>query len=47
LCFVWISEHKVTSVLYIINRLIFTNEVESVYWAVRTESLYNADVFRS
>jgi hypothetical protein len=29
--------------LYIINRLVYITEVESVYSAVRTESLYKAD----
>jgi hypothetical protein len=34
-------------VLYIINRLVFfITEVKSVYSAVRTESLYNKDMFR-
>ena len=40
MCFVWISEQTVTFVLYIINRLAFITEVESVYCAVRNESLY-------
>jgi len=31
--------------LYVINRLIFITEVESVYSAVRTDSLYNAENF--
>ena len=31
--------------LYIIHRLDFITEVESVYSAVRTESLYNTDTF--
>jgi len=39
-CFVWLSEQTVTFVLYIINRLVFITEVESVYSAVRTEYLY-------
>jgi len=38
--FVWVSEQTVTFVLYIINGLVFITEVESVYSAVRTESLY-------
>jgi len=33
-------------VLYIFNRMVFITEVESVYSAVRTESLYNTDTFR-
>jgi hypothetical protein len=40
MCFVWLSEQIVTFVLYIFNGLIFITEVESVYSAVRTESLY-------
>jgi len=41
MCFVWFSEQRVTFVLYVINRLVFITEVESVYSAVRTEFLYN------
>jgi len=41
--FVWLSEQTVTFALYIIRRLVFITEVESVYSAVRTESLYNTD----
>jgi hypothetical protein len=40
-----ISEKTVTTVVYNINGLVFINEVESVYSAVRTES-YNTDTFR-
>ena len=43
MCFVWLSEKTVTFALYIINRLVFIAEVESVYSAVWTESLYNMD----
>jgi hypothetical protein len=39
MCFVWLSEETATFVLYIINRLVIITEVESVYSAVRTESL--------
>jgi hypothetical protein len=42
-CFVWLSEQTVTFALYIINRLVFISEVESVYSAVRTECLCKAD----
>jgi len=38
-----ISEQGVTFVLYIINRLVYITEMESVYSAVHTESLYNTD----
>jgi len=43
--FVWISEQTLTFALYIINVLGFITEVESVYCAVRTESLYKTDSF--
>ena len=46
MCFVWITEQTVLFPLYIINRLGFITEVESVYCAVRTESLYNTVTFR-
>jgi len=42
-CFVLISEQTATFVLYIINWLVFRTVVESVYSAVRTDSLYKAD----
>jgi len=40
MCFVWISAQTVTFVLYIIKRLVFINEVENVYCAVRIEYLH-------
>jgi hypothetical protein len=46
MCFVRISEQTATFALYNINRLIFITEVESVYSAVRTESLHKTDTFR-
>jgi hypothetical protein len=46
ICFVWISERTATSVLNSIKRLVFITEVESVYSAVRTESLYKTDTLR-
>jgi len=46
MCFVWLSEETVTFALYVINRLVFITEVESVYCAVRTEYLYNTDMAR-
>jgi hypothetical protein len=46
ICFVWISEQTATSALYSIKRLVFITEVESVYSAVRTESLYKTDTLR-
>jgi len=42
-CFVWLSEQTVTFALYIIYRLVFITEVESVHCAVRSESLYSTD----
>ena len=44
--FVWLSEETVTFVLHIITRLVFITEVECVYCAVRTESVYKTDTFR-
>ena len=38
MCFVWISEQTATFAFYIINKLVFITEVESVYCAVCTES---------
>ena len=41
-CFVWILEKKtVNFALQNIERSVFISEMESVYSAVRTESLYN------
>ena len=45
-CFVRISEQTATFALYSINWLVFITEVESVYRAVRIESLYNTDKIR-
>jgi hypothetical protein len=39
-CFVWLSEETVPFALYVIKRLVFMTEAESVYCAVRPESLY-------
>jgi hypothetical protein len=47
MCFVWLSEQTVTFALYIFNLLTFTTEVESVYCAVRTKSLYKTETYRS
>jgi hypothetical protein len=46
MCFVRISEQTATFALQNINRLVFVTEVESVYSAVRTESLYKTDTLR-
>ena len=46
MCFVRISEQTATFALYCINWLVFMTVVESVYCAVRTESLYNTDTIR-
>jgi hypothetical protein len=43
--FVWLSEATVSFALYIINRLVFITEAESVYCAVGPESLYETDTF--
>jgi len=45
-CSIWISEQTANFSLYNINRVDFITEVESVYCAVRTESLYITDTFR-
>jgi len=41
------SQNKLTFAFYTINRLVLITEVEIVYCAVRTESLYNTDTSRS
>jgi hypothetical protein len=46
MCFVRISEQTATFALQNIKRLVFIIEVESVYSAVRTESLYKTDMLR-
>jgi hypothetical protein len=47
MCLVLVSEKKTaTFALHNINRLVFITEVESVYCAVRTESLYKPGTFR-
>jgi hypothetical protein len=45
-CLVWISEQTANFAVCNHKRLMFITEVESVYCAVRTESLYNTDTFR-
>jgi hypothetical protein len=47
MCVVWLSVQTVTFSLYIIKTLVFITEMESVYSAVRTESLYNTDMSRT
>jgi hypothetical protein len=46
MCFTRISEQTAIFTLYIIKWLVFITEVESVYSAVRTESLYKTDTLR-
>ena len=46
MCFVWISEQTVSFAVYIFNSLVFITEMQSVYSAVRTESLYNTHTSR-
>jgi hypothetical protein len=41
------SEQRATFALYIINWLVFITVVESVYCAVRSDSLYEADYVSS
>ena len=43
MCFVRISEQTATFALYGINWLVFITVVESVYSAVRIQSLYNTN----
>ena len=45
MCFVCISEETEKFALYVINIFVFITEAESVYSAVRTESLYKTDTF--
>jgi len=45
MCFVWISEQTAIISLYNINWLVCITETESVYCAVRTESLYTTLTF--
>jgi hypothetical protein len=42
-CIVWITEQPANFALHSIKRLVFITVVESVYSAVRTESLYDTD----
>ena len=46
MCSVRISEQAANFSLYNINRLDFITEIDNLYSAVRTESLYNTDTFR-
>jgi len=46
MCFVWISEQTANFALHSVKSSVFITEVESVYSAVRTETLNNADTFR-
>jgi hypothetical protein len=46
-CFVRISEQKATFASHVINWLVFITVVESVYCAVRIDSLYKADYVSS
>jgi hypothetical protein len=46
MCFVRISEQTAAFALQNIKRLVLITEVESVYSAVRTESLYKTDTLR-
>jgi hypothetical protein len=45
-CSVWISEQIANFALEDLKKLVFITEVESVYCAVRTDYLYNTDMFR-
>jgi len=43
--FVWIREQRISFSFYNMDKLLFITEAESVYSAVRTESLYKTDTF--
>jgi len=45
-CCIWTSKQTANFALHNIKRLVFITKVQSVYCAVRTESLYNTDTFR-
>jgi len=45
MCFVWISEERATLACTTLTDWFCITEVESVYSAVRTESLYKTDTF--
>jgi len=44
-CFIWNSKETLTAALHIINKSVVVTEVESVYQAVCTETLYKTDMF--
>jgi hypothetical protein len=46
MCFGRISEQTAKTALQKIKKLVFITEVESVYSAVRSESLYKTDTLR-
>jgi hypothetical protein len=46
MCFVWISEETESFALSNIKKSVFITEVDSVYSAVRTDSLYKTDRLR-
>jgi hypothetical protein len=47
MCFMWISDQSATYALYIIKWFVFITEAQSVYSAVRAESLYKTDSLSS
>jgi len=46
MCSEWLSEQTQTFALNIFNRLVFITEMESVYYAVNTELLFQTDKSR-
>jgi hypothetical protein len=46
MCCVWLSEQTVTLAFHIINRIVLIIEVEIVYSALRTGSLYSTNKSR-
>jgi len=45
--FLWSSEQTAKFALRIINLLVFITEIESVYWAVGSKSLYTSQIILS
>jgi len=44
---IWSSEQKTKITLRFINLLVFITEIESVYWAVGSKSLYTSQIILS
>jgi len=44
---IWSQEQTPKITLHIINLLVFITEIESVYWTVRSKSLYTSQIILS